>query len=84
MLHAMSKAAILVPMPVSLHIRFKYRVAADQRSMSEVTRGLIQSYLAEEVDPAPYPMPREPRVRLVPSSSVIDEVAAKVHDAVDK
>ena len=46
--------------------------------MSDVTRGLIECYLAGEVKPGHSPMPRIPK----DDTSVIDEVAAKVHDAV--
>ncbi len=80
----MTKAAILVPMPVALHTRFKHRVGQDQRSMSDVTRGLIESYLAGEVHPSHSPMPRIPRETVEEGTSVIDQVAAMVHDAVDK
>ena len=80
----MSKGkAILVPMPMALHTRFKHRVGQDQRSMSDVTRGLIESYLAGEVNPGHSPMPRIPREPVEDSVSVIDQVAAMVHDAVD-
>ncbi len=47
-------------------------------------RGLIESYLAGEVHPGHSPMPRIERPREYMESSVIDEVAALVHDAVDK
>lgn len=47
----MNKKSLIVPIPLAMHTKLKWRAKQEGRSMSKVVRGLITEYLDGERSP---------------------------------
>lgn len=74
----MRKKNLIVPMPLALHTRLKWRARQEGKSMSWIVRGLINAFLNGDLEPDPVAMPRSPQKK----QDFYDELADMVNEAV--